>query len=122
MNDNNSLRPWGMDASAFCLLMHLSQLSNYIIPGLGVALPIVMWATNKEDSAEIDAHGKNIMNWMLSALIYGVICAILTVVYVGTLGLFALGLCNLAFVIIGAVKANKGQLWRYPLSIRFFKE
>lgn len=122
MNDNNSLRPWGMDAKAFCLLMHLSQLSNFIIPGLGVALPIVMWATNKEDSAEIDAHGKNIMNWMLSALIYGVICAILTVVYVGTLGLFALGFCNLAFVIIGAVKANNGQIWKYPLSIRFFKE
>ena len=31
-----------------------------------------------------------------------------------------LGLLCLIFPIIGAIKANDGEVWPYPLSIRFF--
>ncbi|WP_346837969.1 DUF4870 domain-containing protein [Microbulbifer sp. SAOS-129_SWC] len=113
--------PWGLRTDTFLMLMHLSQLSSYIMPGAGFLLPVIMWATNKDQSAEVDRHGKMIMNWMLSLLIYSVICFALIFVIVGAFLLWGLLLLNLIFVIIAAVNANDGKLWRYPLSISFFK-
>jgi uncharacterized Tic20 family protein len=34
--------------------------------------------------------------------------------------LIALVICGIIFTIIGAVRANDGIAWSYPMSIRFF--
>ncbi len=68
---------WGMRSNTFNMLMHLSQLLNFI-PSAGIIVPIVMWALNKDKSPAVDAHGKVIINWILSLLVYGVVCFILT--------------------------------------------
>lgn len=117
---SGEIKPWGMEDNTFLMLMHLSQLASYLIPGVGLVLPIIMWATNKDKSPVIDQHGKVILNWMISSLIYAVVCAILIFVVIGIFGLIALGIMNLVFVILGGVKANAGTLWAYPLSIKFF--
>ncbi|GAB56144.1 conserved hypothetical protein [Glaciecola punicea ACAM 611] len=114
-------KPWGMELKVYLMLMHLSQLAGFIIPFGGLVVPIIMWATNKEHSRDIDNHGKVIFNWMLSALIYFFICFILTFIVIGVLGYFALLICGLIFIVMGAIKANGGILWPYPLSIKFFK-
>ncbi len=121
MSDLKINKPWGMDLNAFCMMLHLSQFAGYLIPYAGFLLPIIMWATTKDDSPVIDKHGKIIFNWMLSVLIYSVICFILIIVLVGFLGFFVLGLCSLIFIIMGAIKAGGGAYWHYPLSIKFFK-
>lgn len=117
----SNYKPWGMEENMFLLLMHLSILAGSLIPVAGIVLPIVMWATNKDESINIDNHGKVILNWMLSCLIYLVVSFILIVVYIGVLGIVALAILNLVFAVIGAVKAHDGVLWNYPLSIKFFK-
>jgi len=117
----NSNKPWGLELNTFLMLLHLSQLAWIIIPGAGFVLPIIMWATTRDHSTDIDRHGKMIFNWMLSLLIYSVVSAILIVVGIGILALLALALINIIFIIIGAIKASEGTLWRYPISISFFK-
>ena len=114
-------KPWGMDMPTFLMLLHLSQLASFVIPLAGLVLPIVMWATNKDLDPRIDAHGKVVLNWILSAVIYGIVSALLCLILVGFFFLFALGICSLVFCILGGVKANGGILWKYPLSIPFFK-
>jgi uncharacterized Tic20 family protein len=42
-------------------------------------------------------------------------------VLVGFLTLLAVGVIHIVFPIIGAVKANNGELWEYPLTIKFLK-
>jgi len=121
MNDLKDPRPWGMEVNTFCMLMHLSQLSSVVMPGLGLILPIIMWATNKDGSTIVDNHGKRILNWTISALIYSAVSGMLMLVFVGIIGFIAIIICNLIFAIIGAVKANSGVAWGYPLSIKFFK-
>jgi uncharacterized Tic20 family protein len=105
-------KPWGMELKVYLLLMHLSQFAGYIIPFAGLVLPIVMWATNKEHSREIDNHGKVILNWLLSAIIYFIICTILTIVLIGVFGYIALAICGVVFAVIGAIKANDGVLFK----------
>jgi uncharacterized Tic20 family protein len=117
----DDVKYWGMDQNMFCMFMHLSQFSSCLIPGAGLVLPIVMWATNKDSSPTIDQHGKNIINWMISALIYMAISFVLTTILIGFVGLFVVGLLAVIFPIIGAVKANSGISWKYPLTFNFIK-
>lgn len=117
---NNTDMPWGVELDTFCMLMHLSQLSGWILPGAGLVLPIVMWATNKDEHIEVHYHGLIIFNWMLSGFIYGIVSFILIFVLIGIPMMVALVLCSFIFTIIGAIKANDGRYWPYPLSIDFF--
>jgi uncharacterized protein len=119
-NDPN-FRPWDMEVSSYCMLMHLSQFAGIIIPYGGIALPIIMWATNKDKSSIIDQHGKNILNWMISFYIYVSISAILILLLVGIFALIILGFMAVIFAIIGAIKANNNEFYSYPLAISFFK-
>ena len=103
------------------MLLHLSQLAGFIVPFAGLALPIIIWQIKKDEMPAIDAHGKMVTNWIISVLIYGTISAVLILVLVGIPLLMLVALLGIIFPIIGAIRANNGELWTYPLTIRFIK-
>ena len=117
--DGREPRPWGMELNAFCMLLHLSQFAGFVVPFAGWVLPIVMWATCKDEAVEVDVHGRIVINWMISSLIYALVSAVLILLVVGIFFLMALFVCSIIFTIIGAVRANSGEAWKYPLSIHF---
>jgi uncharacterized protein len=121
INEKPDFKPWGMEINQFCMLLHLSQFAGYVVPMAGTVLPIIMWATNKDQSELIDKHGKNILNWMISSFIYMIVGFILVFVFIGIPLLIALAICSIIFIIIGAVKANDGIIYKYPLAIDFIK-
>lgn len=104
----------------WCMFMHFSLLAGAVIPGAGLILPIVLWQM-KKDNPVIDQHGKIVVNWIISLLIYGLVCGILTLIVVGLLGLFALGIMTLIYAIMGGIKANNGEVWNYPASLKLIK-
>jgi len=123
-NQNNtfSKQPFfGMAENSYLLLMHLSQFFGFIIPGLGFAAPIVMWLLNKDNSANIDQHGKNIVNFMISMFIYYAVAGILCFILIGIPLLILLGIMQFIFIILAALKAGNGEYWEYPLSIKFLQ-
>jgi uncharacterized Tic20 family protein len=103
------------------LFLHLSQLASLVVPVAGIVLPIVIWQTQKDKMPSLDPHGKMVVNWMISSLIYAVVSVILMFVLIGFLTIFAVIIMGIVFPIIGAVKANNGELWEYPLTIKFLK-
>lgn len=103
------------------MFLHLSQLINLIVPFGVVVAPIVIWQMKKDEMPAIDAHGKMIANWMISCLIYGAISFVLTFVLIGILGFIALAIVGVVFPVIGGIKANNGEFWEYPLTIKFLK-
>ena len=111
---------WGLEENVFCMLIHLSQLANFVVPFSGVILPIVMWATEKENSAKVDAHGRIVFNWLISSTIFFICSGILVLLGIGIVMLIALGIAGVIFTILGGIKANEGKIWKYPMSIRFF--
>ena len=100
--------------------MHLALLAGFVVPFAGFVLPVVMWAMFKDQFPEVNTHGRVIFNWMVSAFIYAAVSFVLMLIFVGFLTMIAVGLLGIIFPIIGALKANEGVVWRYPLSIRFF--
>lgn len=119
MSGNVSAKPlFGMHENTYLMLMHLSQLSGLIVPFLGYIVPILLWITNKDTNVNVDRHGKNILNFTISYLIYSVVLAI---TLIGIPLLVILGILYLVFVILGTLRANNGEYWKYPLSIEFIK-
>lgn len=111
----------GMEEDAWCGLIHASQFAGYILPVLGFLAPIVMWAISKEESELANLHGKVILNWLISVLIYASIFGLLSFILIGIPLLAILGVLAVIFPIIGSVKAFNKELWKYPLSITFIK-
>ena len=103
------------------MFLHLSQLANVIFFPIGIVAPILLWQTQKEKMPALDAHGKMVVNWMISSTIYAVVSLVLCLVLVGFLMLIALAIVGILFPIVGGIKANNGELWQYPLAIRFLK-
>ncbi len=107
-------RQWSM-------FIHLSVFAGYLIPMAGLVLPIILWQIKKEELPGVDAHGKMVTNFILSMIIYSVVSAVLMVVFIGFFMLIALSVVGIVFPIIGAIKANNGEFYQYPLVIPFFK-
>ena len=106
-------RTWGM-------LCHLLALTTLIGVPLGSILgPMVMWLIKKNESAYVDRHGREAMNFGISTLIYALVCIPLCFVLIGIPMLVALGIFWLVMVILSAVRANDAKPVRYPLTIRF---
>lgn len=112
-------RPWGMDERTFCVLLHVSQFAGWLVPIAGFILPLTMWVTEKTKSELVDRHGRVVMNWVFSSIIYGVVSLILVGVLIGVPLLLALLVIEFIFALMGAVKASNGLVWSYPLSISF---
>jgi uncharacterized Tic20 family protein len=101
---------------------HASSLLGFFIPAGGHILPpLIVWLVKRAESPEVDEHGKEALNFQLSMLIYSIIAGILMFVLIGFVLLPLLHVANLVLVIIASLRASEGQLYRYPLTIRFLK-
>lgn len=127
MNYDMQYRPqMGLQTSSekqLGLFIHLSQLANLVIPPAGIIAPIIIWQVKKEEVPALDAHGKMITNWIISSIIYWAISVVLLFVFlIGLIPMIGLMIAGIVFPIIGAIKANNnGELWEYPLTIKFLK-
>ena len=102
------------------VITHLAQLLTYITGFGGLIVPLVIWATQKDRVESMDAHGKAILNFQLSIIIYAVLSIPLLIVFgLGLLLLILIGILAFVMPIINAIKASNGELPSYPLSINF---
>ena len=59
--------------------IHLSSFSRFIIPFGNFIGPIVLWIANKDKSEFVDTHGKQIINFQISILLYALIIGMITI-------------------------------------------
>ena len=88
---------------------------------LTVVGPLIVWLIKKDESAYLNALGKETINFQLTILILYAICGVLTFIVVGALLAPLVSLFNLVMIIVAAVKANDGIIYRYPFCFRFLK-
>lgn len=110
----------GIQERTYCTLMHISQLLIY--SAIGIVVPIMMWILGKDQSELVRRNGNRMMNWIISGFIYSVIAGLLCMVFIGFPLVFALAIMSFIFPIIAAIKSNDGQVWSYPLAIKFLAE
>lgn len=111
---NQEARQWAMFA-------HLSALIGFLIPLGSVIGPLVIWQIKKNEFPFVDDQGKEALNFQITVLIAVLACLVLSVVIIGFLLLPVVGIAALVFTIIGGIKANNGESYRYPLTLRLVK-
>lgn len=117
--------------TSYLALLHLSQLTGFFFAGLGFILPIILWAVKKDQDYEVNRHGRNILNFIISYFIYISVLAVVAIMFVIGIAtipftficvaiIIILIVLQIVFIIIAAVKASNNEYWEYPLSIPFF--
>jgi len=103
-------------------LCHASALLGVLLHFPGALLgPLIVWLLKRGDSPEIDAHGKEALNFQISMFIYNCVAAVFCLILIGFLFLAILWVLNAILVIIAAVQASDGKFYRYPMTIRFIQ-
>ncbi|WP_132704168.1 DUF4870 domain-containing protein [Winogradskyella wandonensis] len=102
------------------VITHLCQLLTCFTGFGGLIVPLILWVTQKDKVEGMDAHGKAIINFQLSIIIYTIISIPLIILFgLGILLLIAIGLFAFILPIINGIKASNGELPSYPLSLNF---
>jgi len=106
----------------WAMFIHLGLLAGFVLPLAGLVLPIVLWQVKKNELPGVDVHGQIVCNWIISQLLYAVVGGVLCLACgIGFLILIPLAIVGIVFPIIGGIKANNGEVWPYPMSIKWLK-
>lgn len=104
------------------VITHLSQLLTYVTGFGGLLVPLIIWLTNKDRIAGMDEHGKAIVNFQLSILLFTVLSipAIL-LLGLGILSLIFIGIIAFVLPVVNAVRASNGETPSYFMTLRFIR-
>jgi uncharacterized Tic20 family protein len=115
-------------ARSWAMWCHLSALAGLAVPFGNVLGPLILWQMKRSEFPIVEDHGRESLNFQLSALIYligGGIIAVLGMFFcLGFLLLPVLLVIHfgaLVLCVIAGIKANEGVLYRYPLNLRLIK-
>ena len=110
------------ETNQWAMFIHFSILAGWVVPIAGLIVPILLWQIKKDELPGIVPHAHVVLNWIVTSVVYAIICLILTFLLIGVLGFLALAIATLIFSIVGGLKANEGEVWEYPGTfIKIFK-
>jgi uncharacterized Tic20 family protein len=110
------------DARTWATVCHLSALSTFVGVPLGNVLgPLVVWLLKRNDYPFVDDQGKEALNFQISMTLYGIIAGILVILLVGIALLALVAVADFILVIVASMKANDGERYRYPFTIRLIR-
>jgi uncharacterized Tic20 family protein len=119
--------PSEADERTWALLGHLSAFSAFIT-GLGCVIgPLIVWLVKRDTMPFAGEQAKEALNFNITAIIAAVALGVFTLITLGIGALLTVPLALALFVawfvltIVAAVKANNGEHYRYPFSIRLVK-
>lgn len=101
-------RTWGM----------LSHLSIFV---LGIIGPAVIMATKGSESRFVRDQAVEALNFQICVAIAWVVVFILSFLIVGLLLIPVVAIGSIVLGIMGAMEANKGNAYRYPVNLRMVK-
>ena len=113
---NNDERTWA-------LVAHFGGAAGMLFLGGvgGWIAPLIALLVRGNQSPTVRAHSINALNFQLTWSIVGVIGYLTICVLVGVVLVPVAGLVGIVFGIIGGIKANDGELYEYPATIKMVK-
>lgn len=104
------------------MVCHLAALAIITsIPFANIIGPLIVWLIKKDEMPFVDDQGKEAINFQITISLAIVVCAALFFLIVPIFLIFVLILISIIFSIIGGMKANNGEYYRYPFALRLIK-
>lgn len=94
--------------------------AGVFVPVIGFAVPLIIWLTNR-DKPGVEEHGKEVTNWVIFLVIASIASVLLACCAIGLCLIPVLAIGQIVFAVLGAIKASKGELMRYPMPFRLLK-
>lgn len=120
-NNTTNTTPPSSEANLWNMLCHLSSLLGFVIPFGNIVGPLVIWALKRQEIPSVDVHGKESLNFQITITIAAVVAGVLCFVLIGFILLPIVVLAWVILAIIASIKANSGEDYRYPLTLRLIK-
>jgi uncharacterized protein len=80
--------------------------------------PLIIWRAKLETMPFAAAQAKESLNFQITVFLLAVIFGVLTLILIGFLFLWILGILNLVMVLIAAIQVHGGKAYRYPFCLR----
>jgi len=93
----------------------LAQVLGLLTGWLG---PLVIYLVNGDKDRFVKHHSAEALNFHLTVLIAYLVCFVLMFVLIGFVLIFVVIIVSFIFSIQAAIAANRGEWYRYPISIR----
>ncbi|MGV6815059.1 MAG: DUF4870 domain-containing protein [Phycisphaerales bacterium] len=111
----------GDDERTYAMFMHLTLLGHMVLSIIAIVAPIIMWNIKKDESPFLDDHGREAVNFQITLILYSflvipvglITCGVGFVVF--PIAIYVLGIIGM---IKAATAANRGEFYRYPMTIR----
>lgn len=100
---------------------HLSSFAGFVVPFGNLAGPLIVWLIKRVENPYVDDQGKEAVNFQISLTIYMVVSFALMLIIVGFFLAIGLTIFWIVVTIQAAIRANRGEPYRYPLTIRLIK-
>lgn len=106
------------DEKLWSTLTHLSPLVAGII-GLPFLGPLIAYLVLRDRGPFVRWHTAQALNFQLTVLLAYIVSGLLAIVVIGFFLLVAVWVVSVVFMIMAAIAANRGEYYRYPLTITF---
>jgi len=107
------------DQRTLALIAHLLGIITWFVG------PLIIWLISKDDSNKcfVTDQAKEALNFQITLTLAYIVAFILTVISLGLLFFVPtlVWIANLVFCILGGLKANNGEAYRYPFALRLIK-
>lgn len=88
---------------------------------LGFLVPLIIMVTKGQSDPLVRANAVESLNFSLTVILGMIVSVLALFVFIGIVGLIAIPILAIILQILGAMAANRGEVYRYPVSIRFVK-
>lgn len=109
-------KPLSVEVKNLAMYCHLSTYAGMIIPFGNFILPLALWLSYRENTPFVDSNGKEALNFQISLALYSIACIVSCI---GILLLIPLFIWGLVMPAIAGAAAARGEVYRYPLTVRF---
>jgi uncharacterized protein len=107
------------DQRTLALVAHLLGILTWVVG------PLIIWLISKDDVNKgfVTDQAKEALNFQITITIAYIIAIVLMMVTLGLLFFLPtlVWIASLVFCILGGIKANNGEAYRYPFALRLIK-
>ena len=102
---------------------NMAMLAHLLGALMGFVGPLIIWLIKKDEHPFVNDQGKEALNFQLTILIGHLIAVFVVVISCGFIFFapFIPMVMQMSMGIIASTKANNGELYRYPMCIRFIQ-
>jgi hypothetical protein len=110
------------DEKNWGVIAHLSALAGYLVPFGSIIGPLVVYLIKKDTMPFAREEARSALNFQITMAIPAILCIPLIFLCIGIPLLILIGLFDLVFIIVAAVKASEGAPYKYPIAFQFVKD